>query len=186
MDQSDDYELPSESEKLSHRFILDSLRHRMLREKPTEVTLPTEPSKCGTVAPAATPDESTPNQLGEYQQLELPLEKSYYRVSEVSEIIGVKPHVLRFWQNEFPNVRPHKSGNGHWVYSRQDLNALHYIRHLLYIEKYSVKGAKQLLKERRKQKKSSPGVAANHDKTLKEMTRGLKELIQLARNTPTY
>jgi DNA-binding transcriptional MerR regulator len=74
-------------------------------------------------------------------------EKKYYKISEISEILGVKPHVLRYWETEFPEIKPLKGPSKHRRYSSKDLEALKIIKHLLYEEGFTIKGAKARLKE---------------------------------------
>lgn len=179
----------AETEKLPQRYILDHLRKRMFRTAERQLEVPPAPApevKCGTEAPPTSPVEAQPAPLA-LSPLELPPGKEYYRVSEVSQIIGVKPHVLRFWQSEFTYVRPKKSGNGHWVYTRKDVQTLNTIRHLLYEEKYSIKGAKKRLKELRAGGQTAPVQSIplrDTQESLKRLSKELKDLIQIARNTP--
>lgn len=76
----------------------------------------------------------------------LPL-KLYYRIGEVAEIVGVETHVLRYWESEFPTIRPQKSPKGQRVYSRRDLEKLLRVKELLYSEGYTVQGARKRLRE---------------------------------------
>ncbi len=77
---------------------------------------------------------------------ELPV-KLYYRIGEVAEVVGVEPHVLRYWESEFKSIRPQKSPKGQRVYSRRDLEKLLRVKDLLYTEGYTIAGAKRQLKE---------------------------------------
>jgi DNA-binding transcriptional MerR regulator len=76
----------------------------------------------------------------------LPL-KLYYRIGEVATVVGVETHVLRYWETEFPTIRPQKSSKGHRVYSRKDVEKLIRVKQLLYSEGYTVQGAKRRLQE---------------------------------------
>ncbi|MDP9000574.1 MAG: MerR family transcriptional regulator [Myxococcota bacterium] len=73
--------------------------------------------------------------------------KPYYRIGEVAELVGVEPHVLRFWEREFRNIRPTKSAKGQRVYSRRDVENLLRVRDLLYNEGFTIAGAKKKLRE---------------------------------------
>lgn len=73
--------------------------------------------------------------------------KLYFRIGEVSEIVGVKPYVLRYWETEFSDVRPTKSKSGQRLYKRRDVELLLQVRELLYEERYTIDGAKQRLRE---------------------------------------
>jgi len=190
MAQPKDVVIPSDTEKLSHKYILDALKKKVFEEPAQDSVMPepvleaaaeTAPEEqCGTEAPAevAPPQPDLPG-------LSLPASQKYFRVNEVAKIIGVESHVLRYWQSEFSTVRPKKSSNGHWVYSRQDVEAFHFIRQLLYVEKYSVQGAKKKLRDQKRGKAPALPSPLQAD-TLKHVARDLKDLIQFARNAQVY
>src|SRR3978361_660050 len=71
--------------------------------------------------------------------------KLYFRIGEVAELIGVEPHVLRYWEREFRSIRPTKSAKGQRVYSRRDVENLMRVRELLYAEGFTIAGAKKKL-----------------------------------------
>jgi len=71
--------------------------------------------------------------------------KLYYRIGEVAELVGVEPHVLRYWEREFRSIRPTKSAKGQRVYSRRDVENLMRVRELLYREGFTIAGAKKKL-----------------------------------------
>ncbi len=71
--------------------------------------------------------------------------KSYFLIGEVASIVGVEPHVLRYWEREFRGVRPTKSAKGQRVYSRKDVEKLARVRELLYEEGFTIAGAKKKL-----------------------------------------
>lgn len=74
--------------------------------------------------------------------------KSHFKVDEVCSILGIRPYVLRFWESEFPHVRPITSSTGHKLYQRHDMKTLFRIKHLLFQEKLSVEQAKGLLDQK--------------------------------------
>jgi len=78
-------------------------------------------------------------------------DKLYFRIGDVSELVGVKPYVLRYWESEFPFINPDKSSTGQRVYRRTDVEGLLLIKHLLYSERYSIEGARKRIKELRKE-----------------------------------
>jgi DNA-binding transcriptional MerR regulator len=78
----------------------------------------------------------------------LAADKLYYSIGEAKEITGVEPHVLRYWETEFPTFRPKKSRTGQRNYTRKDIEQIFEIRRLLYEEKFTIKGAKNKLKEK--------------------------------------
>jgi DNA-binding transcriptional MerR regulator len=71
--------------------------------------------------------------------------KLYFRIGEVAELVGVEPHVLRYWEREFRTIRPTKSAKGQRVYSRRDVENLVRVRELLYNEGFTIAGAKKRL-----------------------------------------
>ena len=77
---------------------------------------------------------------------ELPV-KLYYRIGEVSEIVGVEPHVLRYWETEFRSIRPQKSRKGQRIYSRRDVDKLLKVKELLYSHGFTIAGARKRLRE---------------------------------------
>src|SRR6478736_5470172 len=71
--------------------------------------------------------------------------KLYFRIGEVASLVGVEPHVLRYWEREFRSIRPTKSAKGQRVYSRRDVENLMRVRELLYAEGFTIAGAKKKL-----------------------------------------
>jgi DNA-binding transcriptional MerR regulator len=71
--------------------------------------------------------------------------KLFFRIGEVAELVGVEPHVLRYWEREFRSVRPTKSAKGQRVYSRRDVESLLRVRDLLYREGFTIAGARKKL-----------------------------------------
>ena len=72
-------------------------------------------------------------------------DKLYFKIGEVSELLGVEPYVLRYWESEFPVLSPKKSGTGHRLYRRKDVELLLRIKHLLYEKRVTIEGARQTL-----------------------------------------
>jgi DNA-binding transcriptional MerR regulator len=75
------------------------------------------------------------------------LVKLYYRIGEVSDIVGVQPHVLRYWETEFRSIRPQKSSKGQRVYSRRDVEKLLKVKDLLKNQGFTIAGARKRLSE---------------------------------------
>lgn len=73
--------------------------------------------------------------------------KLYYRIGEVSDIVGVEPHVLRYWESEFRSIRPQKSRKGQRIYSRRDVEKLLTVKELLYSQGFTIAGARKKLRE---------------------------------------
>ncbi|HTS30536.1 MAG TPA: MerR family transcriptional regulator [Bryobacteraceae bacterium] len=72
-------------------------------------------------------------------------DKLYFKIGEVSELLGVEPYVLRYWETEFTVLSPKKSGTGHRLYRRKDVELLLRIKHLLYEKKFTIEGARLAL-----------------------------------------
>ena len=77
-------------------------------------------------------------------------DKMYFRVGEVSRLVGLEPYVLRFWETEFPAILPKKSGRGHRLYRRKDVELFLQIKHLLYEKRFTIEGARKALRARAK------------------------------------
>jgi len=77
-------------------------------------------------------------------------QKLYYRIGEVADIAGVKPHVLRYWETEFGFLSPQKNEGNQRLYTAKDLEKVLLIRKLLYEDGYTIAGAKRKFREERK------------------------------------
>ncbi len=75
-------------------------------------------------------------------------DKLYFKIGEVSELLGLEAYVLRYWETEFPQLAPKKSGTGHRLYRRKDVELLLRIKHLLYEKRFTIEGARQSLQAR--------------------------------------
>jgi DNA-binding transcriptional MerR regulator len=69
--------------------------------------------------------------------------KTYYSISEVCTMTGLEPHVLRYWESEFPQLHPKKNRAGNRAYRDKDIDIISYIKHLLYDEQYTIPGARK-------------------------------------------
>ncbi|MFO7950540.1 MAG: MerR family transcriptional regulator [Candidatus Fermentibacteraceae bacterium] len=74
-------------------------------------------------------------------------EKLYYSISEVCDLTGLKPHVLRYWETAFPMLTPSKNKAGNRVYDADDLEVVRAIKRLLYEERFTVEGARAKLRD---------------------------------------
>jgi len=99
-------------------------------------------------------------------------EKSYFRIGEVSKLLGVAPYVIRYWESEFKSIRPMRAKSDQRLYRRKDVEELIVIKELLYSEKFTISGARKRLTEMKGQ-----GVATgNEQKLLAVLKEGLQEL----------
>jgi DNA-binding transcriptional MerR regulator len=74
-------------------------------------------------------------------------EKLFYKIGDVSRLTGLEPYVLRYWETEFPKLRPQKNNGGQRVYLRKDIDLILKIKRMLHQEGYTILGAKKKLKE---------------------------------------
>src|ERR1700720_4173009 len=95
-------------------------------------------------APKNAPD---PSAIGPSQEIP---DKLYFRIGEVARLAGIKPYVLRFWETEFPSLGPKKSGTGHRLYRRKEVEMVLEIKRLLYEERFTIEGARKFLETRSK------------------------------------
>ncbi len=75
------------------------------------------------------------------------IKKLYYSISEVSTITGLEQYVLRYWESEFPQLKPAKNRAGNRIYTNKDIKLILYIKKLLRDERYTIEGAKRVLEE---------------------------------------
>ncbi len=84
--------------------------------------------------------------------IEIP-DKLYFKIGEVADITGVKPHVLRYWESEFSSIRPTKSRSKQRLYRRQDIELILHLKDLLYGQGFTIAGARKQLRRKPKQEK---------------------------------
>jgi len=94
-------------------------------------------------------------------------DKLYFRIGEVARLAGIKPYVLRFWETEFPSLGPKKSGTGHRLYRRKEVEMVLEIKRLLYEKRFTIEGARKFLETRAKTEPASR--AAKAAKPVKKM-----------------
>ncbi len=85
-------------------------------------------------------------------QKELP-DKLYFKIGEVGEIAELPTYVLRFWETEFARIKPKRTSSGQRLYSKNDVELILKIKHLLYDKKYTIQGAKRCLKSKEPEQK---------------------------------
>ncbi|GAB5046116.1 MerR family transcriptional regulator [Thermodesulfovibrio sp. TK110] len=82
--------------------------------------------------------------MGDVIQKQLPF-KIFYKIGETSRIVGVEPYVLRYWETEFPFLKPKKTKTGQRLYTKKDIEMLFLIKKMLYEERFTVEGVRQKL-----------------------------------------
>src|SRR5208282_108453 len=102
--------------------------------------------------------------------------KLYFRIGEVAELVGVEPHVLRYWEREFRTIRPTKSAKGQRVYSRRDVENLLRVRELLYSEGFTIAGAKKKLQRTGAEPREREG---DEEETLVEASKTREQLLSI-------
>ena len=119
------------------------------------------------------------------------VKKLYYSIGEVSEMTGLKQYVLRYWESEFTQLNPSKNSAGNRNYRKSDIDLINEIKELLYDRRFTIKGAKQHLKDKTKQpiaenveqvksiKEKVIKLTAADLKTLKRIKSGLEDMLQL-------
>src|ERR1700754_5356099 len=117
-------------------------------------------------------------------------DKLYFRIGEVARLCDVPAYVLRFWESEFPQLKPHKGGTGQRLYRRRDVEAVLHIKSLLYDEGYTISGARQVIKSEQRQK--APQLAldieetgpAGSTKQLRKLQKEMRELLAVLSRPP--
>jgi DNA-binding transcriptional MerR regulator len=107
-------------------------------------------------------------------------DKLYFRIGEVAELCRLPAYVLRFWETEFPHLKPVKSSTGQRMYRHKDVEGVLRIKKLLYEEGFTIAGARQQLRvESKSDKKQNPLPFPEHASDLKYIRQGLKDILGL-------
>jgi DNA-binding transcriptional MerR regulator len=88
---------------------------------------------------------SRPDAYNRFVAAETPQDDKLYKIGEVCKLADVQPYVLRYWETEFPQLAPNKSGGGQRLYSRHEIDTILRIKELLYREGFTIAGAKKKL-----------------------------------------
>ena len=103
--------------------------------------------------------------------------KLYYSIKEVSEITSLKPYVLRYWESEFPLLKPVKNKAGNRTYKKNDINVILEIKKLLYGKKFTIKGAIEEMKGGSKIEFASTKISNSDVSVLMEIRNELKSIL---------
>jgi DNA-binding transcriptional MerR regulator len=107
-------------------------------------------------------------------------DKLYYSISEVARITNLEAYVLRFWEKEFPMLRPRKNKGGNRHYQKRDIELINQIKQLLYEEHYTIVGArKQLHRLESKEEKRELILKAKSETMIGEVKKELEDLLKL-------
>lgn len=96
-------------------------------------------------------------------------DKIYFKIGEVAELVGVKSHVLRYWETEFKSLTPVKSRSNQRLYRREDIEQALLIKSLLYQQGFTVSGARQQLKSRSAKVTTKDSVPLNLDSSIERL-----------------
>ena len=108
------------------------------------------------------------------------IKKLYYSISEVSALTLLKPYVLRYWESEFPSLRPSKNRTGKRIYRSSDVEHILIIKKLLYENKFTIEGARKQLQFGQESEEFEEEAKNDKQKTLlEEIKISLKEIIDL-------
>ncbi len=88
-------------------------------------------------------------------------DKLFYKIGEVSRIVGIEPYVLRYWETEFPFLKPRKNKSGQRVYIKKDLEMIAQIKKMLYQERYTIEGVRKRFEEGMLKTRDSKALSEN-------------------------
>ena len=77
-------------------------------------------------------------------------DKLYFKIGEVSDLLGIPAYVLRFWETEFKRIKPKRTASGQRLYSKSDVELIRTIQHLLYEKRFTISGAKRHLTDKKR------------------------------------
>src|SRR5262249_59057590 len=108
-------------------------------------------------------------------------EKLYFRIGEVARLCRLPAYVLRFWETEFPQLKPVKSSTGQRMYRKRDVESVVRIKRLLYEEGYTIAGARQQLRDEAKTDKTQVTLPfpTNAPHNLQHIRQGLQEILTI-------
>ncbi len=107
-------------------------------------------------------------------------DKSYFRIGEVSRLLGVQPYVIRYWETEFKTVKPIRTRSDQRLYRHKDVEELLMIRKLLYEENFTINGARKQLHKLRGEEPAASG-RERRDDLLDEIEQGLRWIREIVR-----
>ena len=106
--------------------------------------------------------------------MKVPDNKRYFRIGEVSRIIGVEPYVLRYWESEFAQIKPSRADSRQRTYQKKDLETIIEIKRLLYDEKMTIEGAKKRLASM----KRAGSAPADPKDFIRDLRRELQDIVE--------
>ena len=112
----------------------------------------------------------------------LPTGKLYYSISEVSDLVGVKPHVLRYWETQFKMLRPRKGRGGARMYRKRDIEVLFDIKQLLYDQRFTIAGARRKILDDRQDERDQielPFSRLDREETIRALKKDMESLLAM-------
>jgi DNA-binding transcriptional MerR regulator len=108
------------------------------------------------------------------------IRKEYYSIGEVCDLVGLKPHVLRYWETQFPPLKPSKNRAGNRVYQRREIRLIILVKRLLYEERYTIEGARQKVEELRSGEDfEERTIQALNESAVDEIRTELREILEI-------
>ncbi|MDF1797159.1 MAG: MerR family transcriptional regulator [Coxiellaceae bacterium] len=104
-------------------------------------------------------------------------DKVYFTIGEVAKLCNLKPHVLRYWEQEFPQLSPTKRRGNRRYYQRKDVELVFMIKTLLYQQGFTIEGARQQITALRKQSSAAKGTGTGRKEKLKTAVADLERLL---------
>ena len=114
----------------------------------------------------------------------LPTGKLYYSISEVSDLLGVKAHVLRYWETQFKMLRPKKARGGARRYKKRDIEILFDIKQLLYDQRFTIAGARRKILDDRSNGKEQielPFTKLDREESIRSLRKDMEGLLRMLR-----
>jgi DNA-binding transcriptional MerR regulator len=108
-------------------------------------------------------------------------DKLYFRIGEVASLCRLPAYVLRFWESEFPQLKPVKSSTGQRMYRKRDVESVLHIKQLLYEQGFTISGARQQLRAENKSDKTQTAIPfpAHSVAEIRHIRQGLREILNL-------
>jgi DNA-binding transcriptional MerR regulator len=113
-------------------------------------------------------------------------DKLFFKIGEVARLTGLQPYVLRYWETEFPHIRPRKGKGGQRVYRREDVLAIIEVQRMLHAEGYTIAGARRKLRQTRRSPQARAAGAEGGkepEEAVEKAREGLREVLDMMENT---
>ena len=117
--------------------------------------------------------------MGSSPQKKISTDRLFYKIGDISNIADIEPHVLRYWESEFPFLKPRKNKTGQRIYTRKELELVLKIKNLLYKEKYTIAGVRKKFGNNTLRKNSVSM------ETIHEVKKRLKEILDTLSRDPS-